>query len=218
MRPGELLGLCWEDVRGDTVTIRRAVNVLGEETHGKNENAVRAFALSGFSRSVLEQQRAVTGAGDSVFEIKSEGYFYKRWQVYLRANDLPPVSLYSLRHTFVSIVKSLPEGEIKGLVGHSQSMDTFGWYSHELTGDAENTARDVDAKVHQAALAAAEKITHFLFPAHAGCSHTSGTVGRNHVLFPAHAGCSFNTLFNTLLKRLGRKRVPGQKFIQRFSV
>ena len=40
MRPGELLGLCWEDVRGDTVTIRRAVNVLGEETHGKNENAV----------------------------------------------------------------------------------------------------------------------------------------------------------------------------------
>ena len=146
MRPGELIGLRWADAQGDAVAIQRAVNVLGEETHGKNENAVRAFALSGFARAVLEQQRAVTGARDSVFEIKSEGYFYKRWQVYLKANGLPPVSLYALRHTFVSIVKSLPEGEIKGLVGHSKSMDTFGWYSHELTGDAENTARDVDAR------------------------------------------------------------------------
>ena len=53
LRPGELLGLRWADVQGETVTIRRAVNVLGEETQGKNENALRSFALSGFARSVL---------------------------------------------------------------------------------------------------------------------------------------------------------------------
>ena len=146
LRPGELLGLRWADVQGDTVTIRRAVNVLGEETQGKNENALRAFALSGFARSVLEQQREVTGAGESVFDIGSEGYFYKRWQVYCKANDLPPVSLYSLRHTFVSIVKNLPAGDVKALVGHSKSMDTLGVYAHALNGDAENTARAVDAE------------------------------------------------------------------------
>lgn len=146
LRPGELLGLRWADVQGDTVTIRRAVNVLGEETQGKNENALRAFALSGFARSVLEQQRAATSAGDSVFDIGSEGYFYKRWQVYCKANNLPPVSLYSLRHTFVSIVKNLPAGDVKALVGHSKSMDTLGVYAHALNGDAENTARAVDAE------------------------------------------------------------------------
>ena len=67
-------------MQGDTVTIRRAVNVLGEETQGKNENALCAFALSGFARSVLEQQRKVTGVRESVFDIGSEGYFYKRWK------------------------------------------------------------------------------------------------------------------------------------------
>ena len=43
------------------------------------------------------------------------------------------------------MVKTLPEGEIKELVGHSQNMDTFGQYSHALTGDAENTAQAVNA-------------------------------------------------------------------------
>ena len=45
--------------------------------------------------------------------------------------------LYELRHTFVSVVKTLPAGEVKGLVGHSQDMDTFGVYGHTLTGEAE---------------------------------------------------------------------------------
>lgn len=146
LRPGELLGLRWADVQGDTVTIRRAVNVLGEETQGKNENALRAFALSDLARAVLEQQREVTGAGESMFAIGSEGYFYKRWQAYCKANDLPPVSLYSLRHIFVSIVKNLPAGDVKALVGHSKGMDTLGVYAHALNGDAENTARAVDAE------------------------------------------------------------------------
>ncbi|MGN0707334.1 MAG: hypothetical protein ACI4JC_04975 [Faecalibacterium sp.] len=64
LRPGELLGLRWTDIQGDTVNVRRAVNVMGEETQGKNENAVRSFVLSGMARAVLEQQRAVTGGGE----------------------------------------------------------------------------------------------------------------------------------------------------------
>lgn len=115
LRPGELIGLRWDDIRGDTVNIARAVNIEGETTRGKNDNAVRSFALSGFARAVLEQQRASRGDRDSVFEIVSEGYYYKRWQAYLKANELPPVSLYALRHTFVSIVKTLPAGEVDRL-------------------------------------------------------------------------------------------------------
>ena len=145
LRPGELLGLRWADIKGGTVYISRAVNILGEETQGKNQNAIRAFALSERARAVLDEQREATGAGESVFELVSEAYYYKRWQVYCKANGIPPISVYELRHSFVSVIKSLPAGEVKGLVGHSQSMDTFGVYSHALSGDAAATADDVNA-------------------------------------------------------------------------
>ena len=51
LRPGELVGLRWADVKGGTVFISRAVNVLGEQTRGKNDNAVRAFVLSDLARA-----------------------------------------------------------------------------------------------------------------------------------------------------------------------
>ena len=144
LRPGELVGLRWADVKGGTVFISRAVNVLGEQTRGKNDNAVRAFVLSDLARVVLEQQRAVTGAGESVFCLKSEAYYYKRWQVYCRVNEIPPVSAYEMRHTFVSVAKKLPAGEVKDLVGHSEDMDTFGVYGHALTGEDVQTAQAVN--------------------------------------------------------------------------
>lgn len=53
---------------------------------------------------------------------------------------MPPVTPYELRHTFVSAVKTLPEGYLKRLVGHSKDMDTYGVYSHEMTTDDAETA------------------------------------------------------------------------------
>lgn len=144
LRPGELVGLHWADIKGNTVYISRSVNVLGEETQGKNQNAVRAFALSELARAVLDDQRALTGGEESVFCLKSEAYYYKRWQVYCKSNGIPPLSAYEMWHSFVSVVKSLPAGEVKTLVGHSQNMDTFGVYAHALSGDDETTAKDVN--------------------------------------------------------------------------
>lgn len=145
LRPGELLGLRWADIKGSTVNLSRAINVKGIETRGKNENAVRSFVLSDVAKAVLEAQRAITGHCESVFCLETERRYYKRWKVYCAANDLQPVSLYELRHTFVSVVKTLPAGEVKELVGHSEDMDTFGVYSHALTGEDIATAQAVNA-------------------------------------------------------------------------
>ena len=145
LRPGELLGLRWADIKGSTVNLSRAINVKGIETRGKNENAVRSFILSDVAKAVLEAQRAITGHCESVFFLETERRYYKRWKVYCAANDLQPVSLYELRHTFVSVVKTLPAGEVKELVGHSEDMDTFGVYSHALTGEDIATAQAVNA-------------------------------------------------------------------------
>lgn len=144
LRPGELLGLRWADIQGGTVTIRRAVNVQGEETQGKNQNAVRSFALSDMARRVLSDQRQISGGHESVFCIQREKTYYSRWKAYCAANGITDCSLYELRHTFVSVVKTLPAGEVKQLVGHSQDMDTFGVYGHALTGDDETTAQAVN--------------------------------------------------------------------------
>lgn len=144
LRPGELIGLKWADINGNTVRIGRAVNVQGQVTSGKNDNALRAFVLSDMAAQVLDDQRGQTGGQESVFCILKEKSYYDRWKAYCRANNITPCSLYELRHTFVSVVKTLPAGEVKSLVGHSADMDTFGTYSHELTGDAEHTAQAVN--------------------------------------------------------------------------
>ena len=144
LRPGEVIGLTWADIHGDTVHICRSVNIKGEQTRGKNENAVRSFTVSALARRVLDAQQAETDSTGSVFQITNEPHYYRRWKVYCAVNGLTPCSLYELRHTFVSVVKTLPAGEVKGLVGHSEDMDTFGVYAHTLAGDAENTARAVN--------------------------------------------------------------------------
>lgn len=42
-------------------------------------------------------------------------------------------------------MKTLPAGEVKELVGHSEDMDTFAQYSHALTGEDVQTAQAVNA-------------------------------------------------------------------------
>lgn len=42
------------------------------------------------------------------------------------------------------MMKRLPEGELKQLVGHSKDMDTFGVYGHAFGSDAEDTAQAVN--------------------------------------------------------------------------
>lgn len=144
LRPGEILGLKWSDIVGDTVNIKRSINVLGEVTAGKNENAVRSFRLNDISRSVIQAQRQMID-GSYVFPRVSEQLYNERLKRYCRANGIPEVTAYELRHTFVSIVQSLPESEVKAVVGHSQSMDTFGVYGHKTEGWDDKIAQNIQA-------------------------------------------------------------------------
>lgn len=145
LRPGELRGLRWTDIQGNICTIRRSINVHSAETRGKNENALRSFVLIPLAQQILEDQRTVTGHLDEVFPMLSMHTYYGRWKVYQMVNGIePPISLYEMRHTFVSATKSLPEGQLRQLVGHSKNMDTYGTYSHILEHDAEDTAEAVE--------------------------------------------------------------------------
>lgn len=145
LRPGEIRGLMWQDIdlKQNNVAIQRSINKLDEVTRGKNDNAVRGFKLNPLSRSFLLAQRLATGNTIYVFDIESTESYNNRLQNYCESNGIPKVTAYELRHTFVSVVKQLPEGQLKELLGHAQDMDTFGIYGHELSGDKQRIADSV---------------------------------------------------------------------------
>lgn len=144
LRPGELLDLQWKNIKNGMVQVHGSINIFGEVTRGKNGNAIRAFALTPTAELILEDQRKLTHGKGSVFAISSEGHYRDCWRRYCISNGLEYIPPYNLRHTFVSLAKTLPEGAVKSLVGHSRQMDTFGIYAHLVRGEEAQTAAALD--------------------------------------------------------------------------
>lgn len=144
LRPGELLGLMKGDRRGNVVSVQRSINVLGEITAGKNDNARRRITLTTTAQSIWDAQAAESD-GIYLFPGLKEQTYRRQFERYCQSNGLPHVTAYELRHTFVSVVQTLPEGWVKSLVGHSRDMDTFGTYGHTITGQDDAIAARVQA-------------------------------------------------------------------------
>ena len=155
LRPGECLGIREEDIGGSVLYIRRSVNTHGAVTEGKNKNAKRVIPLPPMAKAIIneaiERNHEANFGTSWVFcgfcgDVATQGTVRKHWKRFKAERDLPG-TLYSLRHTFVSIVSSqthLAEGTIKELVGHSQSMDTFGTYKHAVKGELQTAADVID--------------------------------------------------------------------------
>ena len=146
VRPGELLGLMWEDVHGETIHLQRAINVYGEVTSGKNQNAVRPVPVTRIAKKILDDQyQSSEDHTGYIFPARSQSTLRHRWKNYCISNGISYCSLYELRHTFVSISSGIPEGQLKKIVGHSKSMDTFDVYGHIVDGQLERTGEKIDA-------------------------------------------------------------------------
>ena len=153
MRPGEALGLQVSDIVGDQVYIRRAVNARGHITDGKNKNARRMIPIGDLAKGILRQ----TIARNEEYNLRTKWIFCspdgsqgkqsrmrKHWQKLKEERELPG-TVYSLRHTFISMMKNvLPEQSIKDVVGHSVSFDSFGTYGHILDGSDREVASIID--------------------------------------------------------------------------
>lgn len=137
LRPGELIGLKWKDIKNDYVFLQRSINNLNETTTGKNENAIRSFKLTEDAKAILQSQERTS---EYIFSIKDQETYRNYFKRFCKSNDITVIPPYDLRHTFVSIAKQLPEGMVKSVVGHSKNMDTFGIYGHVVSGDADITA------------------------------------------------------------------------------
>ena len=151
LRPGELQGLHVGDVIDDKLRVRRAINRYDEQTRGKNANARREFGLNSFAQTIVQQQLELlrseglpTDPDSPLFPCLNQQSRYHQWKSYARSNDLPDISCYEMRHTFISLAQNLPEGDLRRLCGQSQSMDTRGVYAHKLNNDDRRIASEVD--------------------------------------------------------------------------
>lgn len=135
LRPGELLGLRKSDRRGNYIFVQRSINERGEITAGKTENARRRVLLVGDALTAWDSICRETDENDLFLGVSQKAY-RNRIVRFCRNHDLGyTVTPYGLRHTFVSIAKTLPAGLVKEQVGHSVSMDTYGVYGHAVAAD-----------------------------------------------------------------------------------
>lgn len=145
LRPGEVCGLKWSDLNGNILTIRRAKNVKGEITDGKNANAKRTLVLPPKALGNIQPNNSEWMFTNAHGEPLDERALYSAWQRARKKLGIK-VSLYELRHTMISVCKAqVPLPLLKQAVGHSESMDTFGTYGHELDGDMQQTADLIEA-------------------------------------------------------------------------
>ena len=147
LRPGELIGLMWEDITRNELHIRRSINFQNKLTEGKNENAKRKIVLGKYEKKVLADQRdALKRRGlisPWVFPGKDGSHAVQEnvaesWAAFCKAEGITPgVTPYGWRHTFVSVTYTMPDGLKKRRVGHSKNMDTEGVYGKRVNGDDE---------------------------------------------------------------------------------
>jgi len=154
MRPGEVLGLQNSDITGEYVSIERSINRRNKLTSGKNENARRTFRLNSFATAEIDAQRAMLLHEGIVSpwlfpwidgNHAKENTIYKHWVAFQNHNGISPISLYELRHTYISVNKEMPSELLRLQAGHSESMDTNGTYAHKLDGDLTRAKKISDA-------------------------------------------------------------------------
>jgi len=145
LRPGEMLALKWEDIKGRKVHVRRAKTAAG----------IRTVAISQGLAGILAPER---GKG-YVFQLDGEPWtaYNLRWR-FRKAVEQANLSLpekeqikgatpHSLRHTYAAWLMS-EEMSVKFIqqqLGHTEPMFTVREYGHLVPGKAEEMADACEA-------------------------------------------------------------------------
>lgn len=151
LRTGELIGLkkCDYDSEKNCLTISRSISGRKKITPGKNKNAQRSFILNPVAKEVLDKQLEYIKQFDGEWLFPDK---YGRMPTQSKINHdydrlQLPGSVYSLRHTFVSLMKYIDLSSLKRVLGHSAAMPTLETYSHLLEGEQERDAQIIGAEL-----------------------------------------------------------------------
>ena len=167
MRPGEMIGLNWSDIEGDVIHITAAATyIVGKGTvrkdSPKTKSRIRNVKLTPalcdlLKKHQVEQARRKLQFGENwpepeaVFTTR-EGYRMQissptqKFQKILKANSLPPITLYGLRHTNATILiaNGVSVRDVAAHLGHSQTSTTMNIYAHALRDSEEKAVSAFD--------------------------------------------------------------------------
>lgn len=167
MRPGEIIGLNWSDISGNTLWVNAsAVHIKGGHTvrteRPKTKKSIRPIVLPQIIVDMLAVHRREQLAyrlpfgtnwpePDAVFTTDI-GYRMnissptQKFAKLIRTNGLKPLPLYGLRHTAATtmIASGMNPRDVAYRLGHSQTSTTLNIYAHAF---ADANARATDALV-----------------------------------------------------------------------
>lgn len=153
LRRGEVAALRHDDIIDGVIHLSRSINSNRELTGGKTENAKRIIGLNSLTQAVINDQMAMLAKMNIISpyifpnrkgEMTNPNKIYTNWKTYATHYNIH-CSIHELRHTMISAIQGdVPPELIKSMVGHSKSMDTFGVYGHNFSGDAIRTAKIID--------------------------------------------------------------------------
>lgn len=172
-RPGELIGLNWDDLQGNTLHIRAGSNyVKGKGTirtaQPKNKSSIRSVVLPQTVIKILQQWRSAQSehrlkfgrhwpepdamfTGDEGFRLNINTPTQK-WRKIQKQYGLKDVNLYALRHTGASllIASGCDVKEVSGRLGHSRASTTLDTYTHLFERVEQHTADVLEAAIEAA--------------------------------------------------------------------
>ena len=164
MRPGEIIGLDWEDInfKTSTLTVRagcayiKGVGTIRTDRQ-KTQKSIRVIDLpknilqmlayhhqvqaeymADFGGDWPEPDAVFTGALGKRLDKSSPT---QKFQKIVKANNLRPITLYGLRHTAATIMiaEGLSARDVAARLGHAQTSTTLNIYAHAFA-DANSRA------------------------------------------------------------------------------
>lgn len=156
-RPGEALALRWENVDLNAGTVAIAWTITDARTRGapKTEAGTRTITLSRAAKSALAAHALASGArvpSGVVFPSMAGTVDHlrnitRRFRAVLKAQELPIMPLYNLRHSCASILLSRGESvvAVAQMLGHKDPSVTLKFYAWALPQDAGKLAASMDA-------------------------------------------------------------------------
>lgn len=153
LRREELLGLTWDkvDYENKTITISDARTAAGKEIVFKDTKNDSSFRILHFTDDIEEslmkeqfrqqenKKLFKSEYRDTNYVIVDEmgkpyrpNYLSEIFTKFVKDNDLPPLTLHGLRHTFASVANAMgiPQFEISKALGHSTPAITGKIYTH----------------------------------------------------------------------------------------
>ena len=178
-RPGELIGLNWEDIKGNILKVAHgAYRLKGIGTirspQPKTETSVRSIPLPDIVMEALNAWKAEQAAyklqfGSGWPEESATAIFTgfegkrmdlssptQKWRKIQKSNNLKDVPLYSYRHTGASILidSGCSVKEVSGRLGHSRASTTLDIYSHLFRNAAQHSTDVMSAAIDNARIKA----------------------------------------------------------------